>query len=211
MKKKNEDLRIIKTKNSLCKALSALLNEKDITEISIADICAAADVNRSTFYKHFESKPDFVSFYISSLMGKIASIFRSDVFASNSSDFHIETAIWELQRYEGVLEHLIMGKDPTLSTGTVYSNMVDYFLESFTDIPFAFPGENPDVVMWSQFYAGGILMVILSWLNSKEIDNQTKSQMMSQFLSDLLSNIRCALATQKNISTTRKESDKLNG
>lgn len=207
MKKKGEDLRIIKTRDSLCKAFSTLLQEKDVTDISIADICSTADVNRSTFYKHFESKADFISFYISTMMGKIAGVFRSDVFASNSSDFHIETAIWEIQKYEGVLEHLIFGKDPTMTTSTIYYKMVDYFLESFTDIPFAFPGENPDVVMWSQFYAGGILNVILSWMRSNETDQQTKSKMMSQFLSDLLANIRQALAAQKNVSATQKESD----
>lgn len=195
MKKRGEDLRIIKTKESLCRALETLLEKDDIAEVSIADICNKADVNRSTFYKHFTSKYDFISFYISTIMSRIADIFRTDVFTSNSDNFHIETAIWEIQKYESIISNLLSNKKSTAPIAMVYGNMVDYFLESFQNIPFAFPGENPDMVMWSQFYAGGIMTVILSWLSNGDMNAHTKSRMLSDFLSSLLQNIRLAYAT----------------
>lgn len=197
MKNKDEDVRIVKTRDSLFKALETLMETKDIGGISIADICGTANVNRSTFYKHFESKDHFISFYLSTVMNRIADIFRSDVFSSNSDQFHIETAIWEIQKYETIIVNLLYSKKGIASTSMIYTNMVGYFLESFQDIPFAFPGENPDMVMWSQFYAGGIMTVILSWLNNDELDMRTKARMLSDFLSSLLSNIRLAHASKQ--------------
>lgn len=199
MKKKGEDLRIIKTKNSLCGALDELLGSKDIEEVSIADICEKAGVNRSTFYKHFEGKRDFLSFYISTIMSRIADIFQTDVFMNNSDEFHIETAIWEIQKYETAISSLMKTSIPTT---LIYGKMVDYFRESFRHIPHAFPGESPDLTMWSQFYAGGVMTVILSWLNNPSGTTPDKAKALSSFLSALLSDIRVALSQEQGAATT---------
>jgi len=56
MKKEFEDRRIRKTKKALYDALIALLFEKGFDEIVVKDILDRADVGRSTFYMHFDSK-----------------------------------------------------------------------------------------------------------------------------------------------------------
>ncbi|MEE0202492.1 TetR/AcrR family transcriptional regulator [Faecalicatena contorta] len=48
------DLRKIKTKSLIQNALIELLKEKSIHCITITDICAKAQINRSTFYSHYE-------------------------------------------------------------------------------------------------------------------------------------------------------------
>jgi len=47
---------IYSTKNRLMNAMVFLGNEKGFLETSITEICALAEVNRSTFYRNFESK-----------------------------------------------------------------------------------------------------------------------------------------------------------
>ena len=56
--KKKEDRRVIMTKKLLKNALIVLLKEKDIYHISIRELCALADINRSTFYKYYGSQYD---------------------------------------------------------------------------------------------------------------------------------------------------------
>lgn len=197
MKKSGEDLRIVKTKSQLCGALEGLLQVFDIGDICIADICQAAKVNRSTFYKHFESKYDFVFFYISTIMNRIAEAFRRDVFPNDSSQFHMESAIAEIQKYEKIVSNLLYSKSAHAPTAIVYGNMVDYFLSSFQDIPFAFPGENPNVAMWSQFYAGGIMTVLLGWLQPSPDGKKPDVQELADFLTALLSNIRIAMSSRQ--------------
>ena len=51
----NEDRRIKMTKRILKDALIDLMRTKHINEISIKKICETADVNRSTFYHHYQS------------------------------------------------------------------------------------------------------------------------------------------------------------
>ena len=51
-----EDRRIRKTKSSIKKAFTQLLKEKKLDKITIRDITTQADVNRGTFYLHYEDK-----------------------------------------------------------------------------------------------------------------------------------------------------------
>ena len=57
---KKEDLRVIKTKNSLKKALIDLTNEKGFDNVSVIDIVNKANVNRNTVYLHYENKEDLI-------------------------------------------------------------------------------------------------------------------------------------------------------
>ncbi len=53
---KKEDRRIRMTKRMLKDALIELLKKKDIYHVSIRELCEAADVNRTTFYKYYGSQ-----------------------------------------------------------------------------------------------------------------------------------------------------------
>ena len=52
------DRRIVRTRRALQHAFLQLTLEKGYDAVSIQDICAAADVGRSTFYQHFTGKDD---------------------------------------------------------------------------------------------------------------------------------------------------------
>lgn len=50
-----ENRRVRMTKKLLKDAILQLLEERALDRITVTDVCAVADVNRSTFYAHFES------------------------------------------------------------------------------------------------------------------------------------------------------------
>lgn len=54
------DRRIARSRRLLKTALSELLGERDYDAITVQEICDRADVARSTFYTHFESKEDLL-------------------------------------------------------------------------------------------------------------------------------------------------------
>ena len=62
------------TRRMLWEALFSLLEEKYFSQITIQDICARAEVNRSTFYHHFESKYDLLNYGISTVIPKQAGL-----------------------------------------------------------------------------------------------------------------------------------------
>ena len=51
-----EDKRIIKTKRSLKKAMTEMLDKKDFEHITITELCREADISRITFYTHYSDK-----------------------------------------------------------------------------------------------------------------------------------------------------------
>lgn len=52
------DRRIIKTKHALFTALSTLLKEKKLQDITITDLAKTAGINRKTFYNHYSCVKD---------------------------------------------------------------------------------------------------------------------------------------------------------
>lgn len=56
-----ENRRVRMTKQLLKNALIELLEQKDIYHISVRELCDAADVNRSTFYKHYNGQFDLLT------------------------------------------------------------------------------------------------------------------------------------------------------
>ena len=61
MIRKNEDIRIVRTKKSLKSAFISLLERIPYAKISIIDICDEAKVHRATFYNYYRSKEDLFS------------------------------------------------------------------------------------------------------------------------------------------------------
>ena len=51
-----QDRRITKTRKAIYQAFLHLLNQKDYEAITVQEIIDLADVGRSTFYSHYESK-----------------------------------------------------------------------------------------------------------------------------------------------------------
>ena len=58
------DPRVIRTRHLLLDAFVALVRKKDFTSISVKDITEYAQVNRATFYAHFQDKYDILEYMV---------------------------------------------------------------------------------------------------------------------------------------------------
>lgn len=58
MNEKKTDRRIRKTETALQNALKELLKTKSLSKISVTELCEKADVNRNTFYSHYQFPED---------------------------------------------------------------------------------------------------------------------------------------------------------
>lgn len=58
--KKNIDARIVRTKEAIRQALIRLIEEKGFEELTVRDIANEANINRGTFYTHYEDKHDLM-------------------------------------------------------------------------------------------------------------------------------------------------------
>ena len=65
------DRRILKTQESLKKAVVELMSEKGFDEITIQDIADRANVNRGTIYLHYQDKYDLLDKLIEAHLGEL--------------------------------------------------------------------------------------------------------------------------------------------
>jgi len=68
---KKEDLRIIKTYNSLIQAMHMLLSHRNFGQITVNDLCEEAQISRATFYTHFNDKYDLLKYWLKNLKPEI--------------------------------------------------------------------------------------------------------------------------------------------
>lgn len=68
------DRRISKTKNTLKSALIELMEKKNYKDISVTELCNHSNINRGTFYLHYESVDNLVNELESDLQNSINNI-----------------------------------------------------------------------------------------------------------------------------------------
>ena len=66
-----ENRRVRMTKQLIKEAFLELLEQMPLEKLTVTHICRAADVNRSTFYAHFETKDDLLKALCEELFGHI--------------------------------------------------------------------------------------------------------------------------------------------
>ena len=88
-----KDLRIIKTKDSLRKALLSLLREKELKEISVTELCRRATINRGTFYLHYKDVHGIMEEYWNHIMTDLKESYDEPYYQTN---FQIENVEAEM-------------------------------------------------------------------------------------------------------------------
>jgi len=98
MRRKGEDRRVKYTKMVIKESFIALLERKDISQITIKEICENADVNRATFYAHYTDQYD--------LMRKIQDELFDNVGMYLSDYTHDEVPAVPVDNVERIFEYI---------------------------------------------------------------------------------------------------------
>lgn len=77
---KEESRKIKYTKKIIKDSFLSLLKEKPINKISVIEICKLADINRGTFYQHYENTDQLFDSIANELISKIIAIQKEDDF-----------------------------------------------------------------------------------------------------------------------------------
>ncbi|SFL10113.1 transcriptional regulator, TetR family [Paenibacillus sp. 1_12] len=72
------DRRILRTRTTIVDAFVSLIFEKGFSAISVKDITTGADVNRSTFYAHYQDKYDLLDKLIKEKLEDLSHLIRPD-------------------------------------------------------------------------------------------------------------------------------------
>lgn len=155
------DARIVKTYSRLIEAFLELLRNKSFDDISVSEICIAADVHRATFYKHFNDKVEFLNFCLETLL---ADIEYNDVVADPTPDnirlccsSFIKIVFSFIHKYRFVFEAVFSGKQ-SLQLNLYLSEMITSFcIDKIEQVLQGTPRYKIELL--SNFYSGSVIGV----------------------------------------------------
>lgn len=159
-----KDLRVMKTKQAFYNALIELLSNKTIEEITISELCRYANVNRGTFYLHYELKEDLLEEYFKKLMQDLedsynepyrhqAQLLPKDLDPSTIRIFHHVKKNKEFYR-------IVFSKKSSLSFYYLFyekiKSLMEENLRSFNDM-------NANLSLLISYQANAIVGMIMEW------------------------------------------------
>ena len=176
------DKRSLKTKRAIKDAFIRLMSEKDISQITIKELALTADINRKTFYAHYNDVYDILDDIEDDLTKKVMGIFsRFDLVENNYNLFSV------FEEVTAEISHdLSFYKD--LFSSTSYSNFLTKMKVLFTEKLFCFLSKqgtiDPDTLAYSiDFIAAGVISTYQKWFNS---DRTIPLESLSQIIGSLI-------------------------
>ncbi|MEZ4866579.1 MAG: TetR/AcrR family transcriptional regulator [Caldilineaceae bacterium] len=162
------DRRVRRSRRLLSDAVLILVTTKKFSEISVQDITDQADMNRTTFYLHFQSKEELLQY---------ALVERFDELVSKFGEISQERPIWQTPEidqmvFEHVAEYATTYKalldDPNL--GLVIHAIIQYIADfnertTLASLPVGVQPAFPIPIL-AQHIAGSLYALIHWWLRN---------------------------------------------
>ncbi|MFV0343177.1 MAG: TetR/AcrR family transcriptional regulator [Anaerocolumna sp.] len=164
MKRKNITTDMMKS--YIIESLFILLQEKNFDKITINEITIKAGVNRSTYYRNFNSKEDIIRVYFSDVMNGYLNEFRNAKDQSNENYMFI------------IFNNLYKNKERLL---LIYKNKLSYLI---LDELNAYFEKNNDITTKGEkykgyFHTGGIYNFMNLWFSNGMEDTPNELMKLS--------------------------------
>lgn len=183
MKNSHLDRRSKYSQQMIRMAILQLLDEKELSAITVTDICKIADINRGTFYKYYQNVEDLFFQIEKSFTDTLHTLFKE----TEAQDF-------DMSRFLLNTLHIISeNKDlvHVIQKGNTTSRMVQNIFTvirpfSFQIIQNSYPESSEcEKEYLLEYRLGGVINMIVKWLNDDMvIPIEQMQQMIIKIVSD---------------------------
>ena len=157
------DLRIVKTQNRIIEAFLNLRDKMTPEKIKVKDICEAAMINKTTFYKHYADSIELSNEIEESAIEKVMSAIKTKCNILTQPREYISELIGALESESSHLRIVFKGKKETLAT-----KLADKLIDMSGN---ADNGANNDLRI--SFAIGGVVRVVNDFLfTNKNFDTE---------------------------------------
>ncbi len=166
MAEQKRDRRSQRTQQALMDALIALLTAKSYNEISINDIIERANVGRSTFYAHYQTKDDLLK---SGFERALELLIHHISFGEAGQGLRLDTTLFfrHAQGHYEIYRTLVWGSGFDILTKDGHAALSAKFQESFALHLSGRPEPPIPLVVLSYSMAGTLLILLKWWLDNK--------------------------------------------
>lgn len=159
---KKIDRRVQYTKRVLKESLAELLHEKPIEKITVKEICERADINRGTFYSHYEDQYDLYRHVIEDLNNTILE--KLGNFMSLSDEEILDNATSALEYIQENRKFIMVLFDHGVTKPT-YDFIVSRFGEIYTTSKYAEKVKREDVIVVYYTFTASLMAILRQWLD----------------------------------------------
>jgi AcrR family transcriptional regulator len=163
------DPRIRRTRRLLQDALLALAEDRDFTEITIAEIAQQAEVNRNTFYLHYRDKEHLLASALDVLFDELT--VESHAYAPTAGELHADAwlaTLRHIQKHPRLFHRLLSVGGSTAFAARLRAYQEDRFLRIWADLGMAEVPGSPPPGLRAKFAAGLAQATIRWWLEEGE-------------------------------------------
>ena len=155
------------------KALLSLLEKKPFEYITIREICETAEVNRSTFYLHYENTSDLLKETTTYVLDNFASYFPIDAesVVAQFANCDLQDLMFINEKYlypylsfikdNQQVFSAVLSQPSTFDSKIIFQRLFNNIFKPILD-RFHYPRDKQNYVM--MFYLNGITAIIAEWL-----------------------------------------------
>lgn len=176
MAEQQENRRIRMTKRMIKEALLELLEQRDLVNISVTAICEAADVHRSTFYKHYRDQADLLRDLEQDYLDRVPTPAK-ELGQLDEEELLLETTAFFDYVKDNERTFRILFGESTSSDFT--TRLIDLLCTKYAD-----PSKGDDVASYYAhlYIANGTVGILRKWINSGfPVSSREMAKMMYLF------------------------------
>lgn len=190
---KKTDLRIERTYRLLHNAFTELLEEKKFDEFTVNELCERAMIRRTTFYKHFADKYEYVTFYFKEICEDFKSQLSPDLWEGELNPYILQMC---RQLFRFIQEHQkLVGN---FVNSSYFHVLIALIIELLQEDTLRFLRHNRLYAHMTRlqmeglayFYAGGILNTMYSWMRQ---GNSLKEQQFVEMISGIIKSMEATV------------------
>ena len=161
-----EDRRITKTKAAIREAFFSMIKEKNLPKITVTEIAKRANINRKTFYLHYDSIEAIIDEFYQDLISQFLLILEKNDFFDRSFDVSslfqsLNLLIdWDIDLYRHI------AKMPSyFSFWEEIKNIVkSVVVEAMAD---GLKMPQDELELYAEFYSAGVTSAYFTWLKNE--------------------------------------------
>jgi AcrR family transcriptional regulator len=152
------DRRFRKTEDTITQALIRLLNEKNVQEITLSELIQEADINKSTFYLHYQNLDDLVEALENNGLTLIRSFFAMHSLSKDGSARDLVLFVYDNRLLFNALSHAYSFR--------LHGKLYEFFNDFMAHTKNVKPKKTLDEEgMVLSSLLGSLLSILSSWLD----------------------------------------------
>lgn len=159
MKNQKIDHRVRYTKMVIKESLLELMKEKSINNITVTEICKLADINRNTFYCHYDNQFELLESLEDELYKDIIQIVEVDMNCNTTTSLTYALCKY-IKDNQSICEIILSDNGEQKLLERIMYISYDYTKNAYADI------DTELFDNWYAFVAHGTIAVIKRWINN---------------------------------------------